>query len=141
MTQEEKIAKIFECDISYANKIIASLKMNLPIQGATPKQMFEGYSEIYCLDKVDRLYEFLYNDMTEESSYATMSIHHTREGAEKAMMEHKENERLKYEKQMERNMKLWQDNGFDEKAISEFKSIQKFGRFQGWMVKEVEVLQ
>lgn len=38
-----EVAKIFKCDIGYAHKIMASFKMNLPIQGATPEQMYLGY--------------------------------------------------------------------------------------------------
>lgn len=48
---EKQIAQIFECDVNYAHKIIASIKMNLPIQGATPKQMYKGY-ELVMIDSV-----------------------------------------------------------------------------------------
>ena len=37
----------------------------------------------------DTLYAFLYNPMIHESGYITVSIHRTREGAEKAMEWHK----------------------------------------------------
>lgn len=44
---------------------------------------------LYTKEQIE-LYEFLYNDCIYESSYATISIHHTKDGAEKAMNEHKE---------------------------------------------------
>lgn len=46
ITLEKAVARVFDCDESYANKIIASLRMNLPIQGATPLQMYLGYGMV-----------------------------------------------------------------------------------------------
>ena len=36
------------------------------------------------------LYAFLYNSCIHESSWATVSLHYSKEGAEKAMQEHKQ---------------------------------------------------
>lgn len=36
-----------------------------------------------------KLYEFLYNDCTHESACETVSLHRTKEGAQKAMEKHK----------------------------------------------------
>ena len=36
------------------------------------------------------LYAFLYNSCIHESSWATISLHYSKEGAEKAMQEHKQ---------------------------------------------------
>jgi len=139
---EEKISEIFDCDLSYASKIVASLKMNLPIQGATPKQMYEGYSVIHSVEKVDRLYEFVYCCMTEESSYATMSVHRTRKGAETAMKKHKEQAKIEHEAKMKLYVESWKEEGNDEKTIKILSdSIPAFGRFEDWGINETEVLE
>ena len=67
------------------------------------------------------LYEFLYNPMIEESGYITMSIHRNKEGAEKAMEEHKEKEEKEFED-------LYKD---DDKPF-------KFGYFESWCVNKIE---
>lgn len=90
--------------------------------------------------KTDKLYEFVYCGMTEESSYATISLHRTREGAEKAMEKHKVEEKIKYDKQMQRYVDSWKKEGHNEQAINELtKSIGEFGRFQDWGINEIEV--
>ncbi len=141
-TIEEQISKIFDCDLSYANKVIASLKINLPIQGATAKQMYEGYSVIHSLEKVDRLYEFVYCGMTEESSYATMSVHRTHKGAETAMNKHKEEQRIEHEQKMKRYIDSWKEEGNDDETIKILTdSFPPFGRFEDWGINETEVLE
>jgi len=70
-----------------------------------------------------KIYAFLYNSSTEESSYATMSLHRSKEGAEKAMNEHKETEYKKW-KAMEKK----------------YKGASFFGMWQDWAVEEMEVL-
>jgi len=70
-----------------------------------------------------KLYEFLYNPMTEESGYVTMSIHKTKEGAEKAMKEHKDKEKAEWDKIYEN-----EDIPF------------KFGRFEDWRIEEVDTI-
>jgi hypothetical protein len=90
--------------------------------------------------KSNKLFEFIYNGMTEESSYATMSVHRTREGAEKAMNNHKEQERIEHEQKMESYIKSWKEEGFDDKTIAEFSEIHQFGQFEDWDVHEIDVL-
>ncbi len=89
-----------------------------------------------------KLYEFLYNGMTEESSYATISLHRTREGAEKALIEHKEKERLEYEEYKKRLIEGWrQDADFKEEDIPDLMgTLCEFDRFKDWTVNEVDVL-
>ena len=70
------------------------------------------------------LYAFLYNSCIHESSWATISLHYSKEGAEKAMQEHK------------------------KKALDEFNEMYandnefgfKFGEHEDWCVEPVEVL-
>lgn len=91
--------------------------------------------------KTDKLYEFVYCGMTEESSYATISLHRTREGAEKAMEKHKAEEKIKYDKQMQRYVESWKKEGNDEETIKVLsESIGEFGRFQDWGINEIEVV-
>jgi hypothetical protein len=69
------------------------------------------------------LYAFLYNSCIHESSWATVSLHYSKEGAEKAMQEHK------------------------QKALDEFNEVYgpddkfdfKFGEHEDWCVEMVEV--
>lgn len=44
-----------------------------------------------------KIYQALYNPMVHESAYATLSIHKTREGAEKAIQEHKDIEKARFD--------------------------------------------
>lgn len=91
--------------------------------------------------KTNKLYEFVYCGMTEESSYATISVHRTREGAEKAMNKHKEEERIKHEKKIERYKNSWKEEGHDDETIKELLegSTGEFGRFEDWGINEIEV--
>lgn len=78
------------------------------------------------------LYEFLYNSCIYESSWATVSLHYTMEGAEKAMNEHKD-----------KAYKEWLE--YNEECIKsdpEFyaKYPNKFGEHEDWCVKTIEVL-
>lgn len=45
-----------------------------------------------------KIYEFLYCSCVHESGYSTISLHRTKEGAEKTMKNHKKNERRKFNK-------------------------------------------
>ncbi len=74
--------------------------------------------------KTDKLYEFVYCCMTEESSYATISVHRTREGAEKAMNEHKERCREEWKKKY---------------PVGSYEPFP-FGRFEDWGINETEVV-
>lgn len=73
------------------------------------------------------IYEFLYNSSTEESSYATMSLHRTKEGAEKAMEKHKAKERRKWNKMYKNQPEL-------------IKKMSKFGQYQDWTIGEQKLL-
>jgi len=76
------------------------------------------------LGSLVKVYEALYNPMTWESSYGTLSIHLSKEGAEKAIAFHK----------MEK-IKEWEGlyPAEDDKPY-------KFGDFEDWAVREVQVL-
>lgn len=90
--------------------------------------------------KTKKLFEFVYNSMTEESSYATISVHRTREGAETAMSKHKEQERIAYEKKMKRYVDNWKEEGHDDETIKVLsESIGEFGRFKDWGINEIKV--
>jgi hypothetical protein len=67
-------------------------------------------------------YEALYNPMTWESGYTTLSVHLSKEGAEKAIAFHK----------MEQ-MKKW------EKMYEDEEEPYKFGEFEDWCVQEIEI--
>jgi len=71
-----------------------------------------------------RLYAFLYNSCVHESSWATISLHYSKEGAEKAMQDHKQKELDKF------NEMFANDNTVDF----------KFGEHENWSVEPVEVL-
>jgi hypothetical protein len=70
------------------------------------------------------LYAFLYNSCIHESSWATVSLHYSKEGAEKAMQEHKQKALDEF------NEMYADDNEFDI----------KFGAHEDWCVEPVEVL-
>jgi hypothetical protein len=70
------------------------------------------------------LYAFLYNCCIHESSWATVSLHYSKEGAEKAMQEHKQKALDEF------NEMYGDDNEFDF----------KFGEHEDWCVKTVDVL-
>ena len=71
------------------------------------------------------LYAFLYNSCIYESSLATVSLHYSKKGAEKAMQEHKQKELDKFNKMYAKN-----DNEFGF----------KFGEHEDWCVHPIEVL-
>ena len=90
--------------------------------------------------KSNTLFEFVYCGMTEESSYATISLHRTREGAEKAMNEHKQKERLQHDKFIERYKKNLKKQGVEENDMGMYLESFEFGKFKDWGVQEVEIL-
>ena len=69
-----------------------------------------------------KVYEALYNDCIHESSFATISIHKTKEGAEKAIHEHKM-EKIK------EHQEIYKD------VIPEFNE----GNMQQWSIIETEL--
>lgn len=70
------------------------------------------------------VWEALYNPMTWESGYCTLSVHLSKEGAEKAIAFHKMEKIQEWEK-------LYPNE--DDKPY-------KFGEFEDWAVREVRVL-
>lgn len=70
------------------------------------------------------LYAFLYNSCIHESGWVTVSLHYSKEGAEKAMQEHKQKELDEF------NEMYADDNDFDF----------KFGEHEDWCIDTVEVL-
>jgi hypothetical protein len=85
--------------------------------------MYEGYKVIYP-SQSEKLFEFVYCGMTEESSYATISLHRTREGAEKAMNKHKEEASQEWKKKY---------------PVGSYEPYP-FGRFEDWGINEIEIL-
>lgn len=69
------------------------------------------------------VYAFMYNSCVHESSWATISLHSSLEGAQKAMEEHKKKARDEFNEIIDGN-----DNDF------------KFGEDEDWCVKTFEVL-
>lgn len=70
------------------------------------------------------LYEFCYNPSTNESAAATISVHFTKKGAQKAMRKHKNKEK-----------KLW-------KELYPTKNDQKdfpFGIYESWFINPIKV--
>ena len=65
------------------------------------------------------LYAFLYNPMIHESGYITVSIHRTREGAEKALEWHKKECREEY-----------------AEIHGDFIN---FGHFESWQISEITI--
>ncbi len=70
------------------------------------------------------IYKALYNCCVHESSYATISIHKTKEGAEKAIEIHKAKEKEEFDK-------IYKDN-------NEFNF--KFGEHENWDIAKTELL-
>ena len=72
------------------------------------------------------IYEFLYCPCIHESAYASVSLHRTKEGAEKAMKKHKASELKKFNK-------LYKND-------PELKKLMKFGQHEDWSIGEQELL-
>ena len=70
-----------------------------------------------------KVYLAQYNNCIFESSFATLSIHFSKEGAEKVVQEHKDKE-----------YKKW------ESMDDDYKEDCEFGWDEEWDVKEIEVL-
>lgn len=78
------------------------------------------------------LWAFMYNSCIHESSWATVSLHYSKEGAEKALAEHKA-----------QALKQWQqivDSDEDKGTEFGYDVISPFGIHEDWCVQEVEVL-
>lgn len=73
------------------------------------------------------IYEFLYCSSIYESTYASVSLHRTKEGAEKAMKKHKAKERKKWNKLYKNEPEF-------------IKETLKFGQYQDWTIGEQKLL-
>ena len=74
------------------------------------------------------VYEFLYCSCIHESSHATMSLHYSKEGAEKAMEDHKQK-------------KLDEFNKLYIEISSEIYDFHlEFGEHEDWCINAIEIL-
>lgn len=90
------------------------------------KNMILGYTMgVLEKNKFDCLYAFLYNSCIYESSWATISLHYSKEGAEKAMQEHEQ-------KALDEFNEIYNDDGYDFGF--------KFGEHEDWRVEEINIL-
>ena len=71
------------------------------------------------------VYAALYNGMIHESSFATLSLHRTRRGAEMAIEFHKQ------------EVKKEHDEVFDDKHPAPF----AYDEFKAWLIEEMEVAE
>lgn len=85
-------------------------------------QQWNKRTALAAQDGEGSIYQALYNPMTEESGYVTLSIHKTREGAQKAIDEHKSGALEEYNKR--------------PKTISNI----PFAQFEDWRVDEIKLL-
>lgn len=62
-----------------------------------------------------QIYEFLYNPCLSESGWVTISIHKTREGAQKTLEEHKTKEKESFNKMIENDEDIehWNEYPYD----------------------------
>jgi len=72
----------------------------------------------------NRIYAFLYNSCIHESSWATISLHFSKDNAIKAMQKHKQKKLNKFNKMYGQNNEF----GF------------KFGEHEDWCVKPIKIL-
>jgi hypothetical protein len=70
------------------------------------------------------IYTFRYRDCFYEGNWVTVSLHYSKEGAEKALNEHKAKELIRWNETFQDNEEM----------------ILKFGVNRGWDIQEVEVL-
>jgi hypothetical protein len=91
-------------------------------------------SEAEILEKPIKVFAALHNAMTEESSAYTISIHFSREGAEKAIRKSKS--KAKAENTHHRN--YWLKKG--ETLCAELYDKKNWNKFQWWGINEIEIL-
>lgn len=80
----------------------------------------------------NKIWQFTYCPCIHESAYVTMSLHYSKEGAEKAMVNHKEEKRKEWQLLVDSDEEKGSDIGFDK--------ICPFGQFEYWQVNEIEIL-
>jgi hypothetical protein len=88
----------------------------------------------------DTLYAFLYNPMIHESGYITVSIHRTREGAEKALEWHKKEELRKFNEEMDELRKEMREKANPEEYIEIYIATFKFNPDRCWKIEEIKIL-
>lgn len=86
------------------------------------------------------IYEFLYCDCIHESSYATLSLHKTKEGAEKAMKKHKEQEKEKFDKYYQSQAKRFKKEEEPKTAKILIKSLGTYDTHKDWQIGKQELL-
>lgn len=79
-----------------------------------------------------KVYEALYCPNTWDSSYGTLSIHLSEEGAKKVIDEHKEEKRKEWQKLV--------DADKNKGTEWSYENMCPFGQDREWMVREVELL-
>lgn len=84
-----------------------------------------------------KLYEALYNCMIHESSAATLSLHRTKEGAEKAIEEHKAEVKKEWENRREIMRTTETKETYD--AFHGDDEPDEWAVFQWWGIGEIEV--
>jgi len=90
----------------------------------TGNQEVAHFAEQYCEEKKIILYRALYNYMTEESGFITLSVHKTKQGARDAVARELRKEREKH-------------NALYDYNVNEM--AYRYGLFQAWLVDETEV--
>ncbi len=87
------------------------------------------------------VYEFLYNGCIHESSYCTMSLHKTREGAEKALNDHRNIEFAAWEEYTKLLMEKDEEgNDFGYESLEDCLEDNPFGKHEDWCIQEIELL-
>lgn len=77
---------------------------------------------------ITKIYEALYNPMTEESGYMSISLHSSKEGVELAIEKHKSEKYKKWEELC----KMDEDGDY---AV-----YCPFAQFEDWCIRESEIL-
>ena len=78
------------------------------------------------------LWAFMYNSCVHESSWATISLHYSKEGAERALDLHKKQEYQRW--------KIVVDSDEDKGTEFGFDTLSPFGEHEDWCIQPVEVL-
>lgn len=78
------------------------------------------------------VFEALYNSNTWESAYATLSIHLSREGAQKVIDDHREEKRKEWQQLVDADEDKGTDMAYDVTC--------PFGEFEDWCIREVKLL-
>lgn len=79
------------------------------------------------------IYEALYCCCIHESSYATISLHKTRKGAEEAIKNHKDEKKRKFDEIYQRAIRL----GKNDIILNSM----KFGQHKDWTIGETKLLE